>query len=89
MIPGKLGEVFNAHVESDDVDAAQRFELGANDYLASIARRGVGQVFGPERVFSYICELALQAYNLKVVVCGRLSKIDADMLKRRLRKSHA
>ncbi|MCC6154649.1 MAG: V-type ATPase subunit [Candidatus Hydrogenedentes bacterium] len=89
VIPGKLGEVFNAHVESDDVDAAQRFELAANDYLASIARRGVGQVFGPERVFSYVCELALQAYNLKVVVCGRLSKIEADVLKRRLRKSHA
>lgn len=89
VIPGKLGEVFNAHVESDDADAAQRLELATNDYLASVARRGVGQVFGPERVFSYICELALQAYNLKVVVCGRLSKIDADVLKRRLRKSHA
>ena len=89
VIPGKLGEVFNAHVESDDADAAQRLELAANDYLVSLARRGVGQVFGPERVFSYICELALQAYNLKVVVCGRLSKIDAEVLKRRLRKSHA
>ncbi|MBM3289866.1 MAG: V-type ATPase subunit [Candidatus Hydrogenedentes bacterium] len=89
IVPGRLGEVFNEHAASDDPDAVQRFELAANDYLASLAREGVGQVFGPERVFAYICELAAQAYNLKVVVCGRLSRVDADALKRRLRKTHA
>ncbi|NUM55852.1 MAG: V-type ATPase subunit [Candidatus Hydrogenedentes bacterium] len=86
---GRIGALLTEFASSEDSDAPQRFELAANEYLSEVSREGKGQVFGPERVFSYICELATQAYNLKLVVCGRLSKIDADVLKRRLRKSHA
>lgn len=86
---GRLGEIANEYVSSEDSEAPQRFELAANEYLSALARQGAAQVFGPERVFAYLCELAVQAYNLKVAVCGRLSRIDADVLKRRLRKSHA
>lgn len=89
IVKGSLGSIVTEYALSEEPDAPQRFELAANEYLAEIARAGKGQVFGPERVFAYITELATQAYNLKLVVCGRLSRIDADMLKRRLRKGHA
>jgi vacuolar-type H+-ATPase subunit C/Vma6 len=89
IVKGRIGAILSEYAGSEDSDAPQRFELAANEYLGELARQGAGQVFGPERVFAYICELAAQAYNLKVVVCGRLSKIDADVLKRRLRKGHA
>lgn len=89
IVPGPLGQILGQHAESGEIDAPQRFEHEAQEFLAGIARRGLGQVFGPERVFEYLCALANDAYNLKLTVCGRLSRIDPDVLKRRLRKTHA
>lgn len=88
-VKGHLGAILTEFAGSEDSDAPQRFEHAAIDHLAALARQGKGQVFGPERVFSYLCDLASQAYNLKLAVCGRLSRIDADLLKGRLRKGHA
>ncbi|MDZ4858534.1 MAG: V-type ATPase subunit [Candidatus Hydrogenedentes bacterium] len=89
IVPGALGVALARHVDAGTADAPQRFEGEAFDLLAEIARFGRGQVFGPERVFAYLCALATEAYNLKLIVSGRLSRIDADILKRRLRKPHA
>lgn len=89
IVKGDLGLILSEFVTSEDSDAPQQFELAATAHLSELARQGTGQVFGPERVFSYLCELATQAFNLKLVVCGRLSRVDADLLKRRLRNSHA
>lgn len=89
LVPGTIGHLLNEHVSAGDTEAPQRFDLDVTNLLMNTARLGVGQVFGPERVFAYLTALATEAYNLKLVVCGRLSRVDADMLKRRLRKTHA
>lgn len=88
VVRGGLGALLRQAVEEEGVDPARRFEDLAANYLVAITRRGQGQVSGPERVLSYLRALASEAHNLKLIVCGRLSRIEADALKRRMRVAH-
>jgi len=89
VLPTALSRLVSEHAESTSNSSPQQFELAVDNMLFDHARRGQGQVSGPERVFSFLCALATEAYNLKLAVCGRLSRIDGDMLKPRLRRTHA
>lgn len=85
-LPGPLGD--RMREAAGDEDPAQRFEQLCMEYLDGLARQGRGQVYGPERVFSYLWGLFTEAYNLKLIVCGRLSRIGVPVLKRRMRVAH-
>ena len=64
------------------------FEKISHDYLLEIARPWKHITFGPERVFGYLCGLFAEAYNLKLVVCGKINRIDDVLLKARLRRCY-
>ncbi len=87
-LSGAIGEIFRDATATPDGEEIQRFEDMSMNHLVKLARQGSAQVAGPERVFSYLRALASETHNLKLVVCGRLSAIDPNLLKRRLRKHH-
>jgi len=55
------------------------------DYLLNIARPWKHIAFGPERILGYLCGLFTEAYNLKLVISGKINGIDSLLLKDRLR----
>lgn len=88
VVRGSVGELLRQAMELDEGDAARRFEDLSTNHLVAITQRGQGQVSGPERVLAYLRTLASEAHNLKLIVCGRLSRIEPDNLKRRMRVAH-
>lgn len=88
VVHGHLGELLRQALEEEGVDPARRFEDLSTNHLVAITQRGQGQVAGPERVLSYLRTLASEAHNLKLIVCGRLSRIEPEGLKRRMRVAH-
>jgi vacuolar-type H+-ATPase subunit C/Vma6 len=57
--------------------------------LARIAKEGKMQTAGPERVFSFLEGFYNEIQNFRLVVNGRLSGINPDVLRQRLRESYA
>ncbi|GMV99730.1 MAG: hypothetical protein AMXMBFR84_08690 [Candidatus Hydrogenedentota bacterium] len=88
VLTGKVGEVYRQANAVTDGEEVQRFEDLIMNYLINIATKGYGQVAGPERVFAYLRVLASETHNLKLVVCGRMNRIDSTVLKRRLRRKN-
>jgi vacuolar-type H+-ATPase subunit C/Vma6 len=88
VVRGRLGELLQQAFDEEGVDPARRFEDLSTNHLVALTQRGQGQVSGPERVLAYLRTLASEAHNLKLIVCGRLSRIDPDGLKRRMRVAH-
>lgn len=88
VVRGRLGALLRQANEEEGVDPARRFEDLSTNHLVAITQRGQGQVSGPERVLAYLRTLASEAHNLKLIVCGRLSRIEPEGLKRRMRVAH-
>ncbi len=88
VVRGRLGELLRQAIEEESDDPARRFEDLSTNYLVTLTRRGQGQVSGPERILAYLRTLASEAHNLKLIVCGRLSRIEPEGLKRRMRVAH-
>jgi vacuolar-type H+-ATPase subunit C/Vma6 len=88
IVGGDLGLFLAEALEQPEDERIPRFDRLSAERLARIAGQGRYQAFGPERVFAYFAALATEAYNLKVVVCGRMSRIDADLLRQRLRETY-
>lgn len=85
-VPGELGRYLAEALELERVDEqAPHFERLVANHLMRVAERGRYQTFGPERAFAFLVTLATEAYNLKLVVCGRMNRIDADLLRQRVR----
>jgi vacuolar-type H+-ATPase subunit C/Vma6 len=87
ILGGELGGYLAEALEAAPDERIPKFERLAAERLSRIAATGRYQAFGPERVFAYFAALADEAYNLKVIVCGRLNGIGADLLRTRLRDS--
>ncbi|MCC6489400.1 MAG: V-type ATPase subunit [Candidatus Hydrogenedentes bacterium] len=87
-IPGDLGQLLRQAFEEAAGEEAQRFDDLAANHLVTMARRGQGQVAGPERVLSFLRTVASETHNMKLIVCGRLSRIEGAALKQRMRVAH-
>ena len=85
VVPGELGRLLRQAFEEAAGEEAQHFEDLAANHLAAMARRGQSQVAGPERVLSFLRTVASETHNMKLIVCGRLSRIEGAALKRRMR----
>ena len=64
------------------------FELKVTNHLTQIARDGKMQTAGPERVFAFLVGLQAEIQNMKLVVNGRLNRIDQTLLRQRLREGY-
>lgn len=87
-VPGELGHLLRQAFEEAAGEEAQYFEDLAANHLVTMARRGQSQVAGPERVLSFLRTVASETHNMKLIVCGRLSRIEGAALKRRMRVAH-
>ena len=88
VVRGRLGELLRQAFEEASGEEAQRFEDLTANHLASMARRGQGQIAGPERVLSFLRTVANETHNMKLIVCGRLSRIESAALRRRMRVAY-
>lgn len=88
LVGGTVGDVLAETLEMERSEPMTGFSLKMANRLMGLAREGRLQTAGPERVFSFIAGLHAEMANLKLVVAGRLSRIDRDVLKRRLREGY-
>lgn len=88
LIPGKIGDLFREALEAAEDEQAPRFEHVVGDYLTDIARRTKLQTAGPERVAGFLWGLWVEAFNLKLVISGKLNRIESDALKNRVRETY-
>ncbi|MBX7255419.1 MAG: V-type ATPase subunit [Candidatus Hydrogenedentes bacterium] len=88
VLPFAIADRLREALEMPKTERIQHFDLASANALTTLASLGRYQVAGPERVFSYLSALDADVYNLKLAVCGRLSRIDSELLRRRLRAYH-
>lgn len=88
IIPGPLGELWNEALESEEEEQVARFELLCANYLTYLARRVKLQTTGPERVAGYLWGLWIEAFNLKLIISGKLNRLDAGLIKNRIRETY-
>ncbi|HUU70743.1 MAG TPA: hypothetical protein VM186_14535 [Planctomycetota bacterium] len=44
--------------------------------------------FGPERIFGYLCALRTEVHNLRLILAGKVNKINSRLLRERLREQY-
>lgn len=88
MIPGRLGDLWTEALEAPEDEQVSRFELLTANYLTALARRTKLQTAGPERVAGYLWALWIEAFNLKLVISGKLNRLEAGLLKNRVRETY-
>lgn len=84
-IPGEIGDCFEAAQQVAEEEQMLRFDQLLSNHIMAMAQQGKLQTSGPERVFGYLWGLSVEAYNLKVLISGRINGISPDVLKSRLR----
>jgi hypothetical protein len=88
LLDGDLGLLLAEAIDTEKAAPLAAFEHLSANYLMQWIKMGKGQVAGPERVFAYTYGLSAERYNLKLVLCGRLSNIDSAQLRRRMRDTY-
>jgi V/A-type H+-transporting ATPase subunit C len=83
-VGGVVGSLLSESLELPKDEQIPGFALRAMNHLTKIARDGKTLTAGPERVFSFLVGLQAEIQNLKLVVNGRLSRIDRSLLRQRL-----
>ena len=65
-----------------------QYEVATDNYLLDILRPAKYTPFGPERVFGYLCGFTAEVFNLKLVLGGKVHRIENNLLKERLRNTY-
>ncbi|MBI5677150.1 MAG: V-type ATPase subunit [Planctomycetes bacterium] len=66
-----------------------RYEVATDNYLLDMLRPVKYIPFGPERVFGYFCGLNAEVFNLKLLLGGKVHRVENNLLRERLRKTYA
>jgi V/A-type H+-transporting ATPase subunit C len=84
-----VNSVISDKVEAnrDNLNLMQCEKVLAN-YLLDTIKLAKYITFGPGRVFGYLCGLDVETYNLKLVIGGKINKIERRLLKDRLRNCY-
>lgn len=88
FIPGPMNAFWRDALEYPENEQVTKFEQFSDNYLTGMARRAKLQTAGPERVAGYLWGLWMESFNLKLVISGKLNKLDADLLKTRIRETY-
>ena len=88
IVGGELGDLLAEAAKRPEDEQVSQFELLATNYLVRLAKDGQLQTAGPDRVFSFLVGLYQEMQNIKLVVCGRLSRIDPVVLRPRVRECY-
>ncbi len=88
ILEGTIGETLSESLELPQEDQISGFELRISNHLTRISGQAKLQTAGPERVFSFLAGFQVEIQNLKLVVNGRLNRIDRNLLRQRLRETY-
>jgi len=88
VLEGSIGEILCESLELPPDDQISGFEVRIANHLTRIAGHAKMQTAGPERVFSFLAGLHVEIQNLKLVVNGRLNRIDRNLLRQRLKETY-
>jgi vacuolar-type H+-ATPase subunit C/Vma6 len=66
-----------------------RYEVATDNYLLDVILPVKRVPFGPERVFGYLCGLTAEVFNLKLLLGGKVHRVENNLLRERLRKTYA
>ncbi|MBM4271847.1 MAG: V-type ATPase subunit [Deltaproteobacteria bacterium] len=89
VVGGVVGDILFESLELlSESEQIPGFELRVANYLTRIARDGKIQTAGPERVFAFLAGVQVEVQNLKLVMNGRLNRIDQTLLRQRLRECY-
>jgi V/A-type H+-transporting ATPase subunit C len=88
VVGGEVGDILSESVRLPEDEQISGFELKVTNHLTKIARDGKMQTAGPERVFAFLVGLQAEIQNMKLVVNGRLNRIDQTLLRQRLREGY-
>ncbi len=88
VVGGEVGDILSESIELQGDEQISGFELRVSNHLTRFARDGKIQTAGPERVFSFLAGLHVEVQNLKLVMNGRLNRIDQALLRQRLRECY-
>lgn len=85
IIPGELGDIFKECLEFEVDEQIPKFEQKSSDLLTKKVQSAKLQTMGPERVGAYCWGLNIEAFNLKLIVSGKLNGLPSGMIKDRIR----
>jgi len=88
VLGGAIGTILSESLELLRDEQISGFELKVTHHLARVARDGKMQTAGPERVFAFLVGFQAEIQNMKLVVNGRLNRIDQALLKQRLKEGY-
>lgn len=88
LIPGHMADLWNIALESSEEEQVSKFELLTANYLTSSVRRAKLQTAGPERVAAYLWGLWIESFNFKLVISGKINKLDVGLIKSRIRETY-
>jgi len=84
-IPGEVGDLWDEAQQQADEEQGSRFEQLVSNHITGLVKQAKLQTAGPERVFAYLWARGVEAFNLKLLISGRVNQIDPEILKQRLR----
>ena len=85
IIGGEIGDLFSRALQMPYDEQISTFELKVTNLVLHMATYARFETSGPERVFDFLMALEAEMQNLKLVVTGKINRIDADVLGARLR----
>ena len=88
VLEGAIGDILSESLELPKDEQIWGFEHRIGNHLTQIAREGKMQTAGPERVFAFLVGLQAEIQNMKLVVNGRLNRMDQTLLRQRLREGY-
>ena len=88
VVGGEVGDILSESLELPRDEQISGFELKVTHHLTRVARDGKMQTAGPERVFAFLVGFQAEIQNMKLVVNGRLNRIDQALLKQRLKEGY-
>ena len=65
-----------------------QYEVATDNYLLDMLRPVKYIPFGPERVFGYLSGLATEVFNLKLLLGGKVHRVENNLLRERLRETY-
>lgn len=85
IIGGEIGDLFSRALQMPYEEQVSTFELKVTNLVLHMASYAHFETSGPERVFDFLMALESEMQNLKLVVTGKINRIDPGTLASRLR----
>lgn len=75
-------------ITGDRKDIWSRYEKHTSDYLMEKLEPARYAVFGPQRVFGYLSGLTSELFNLRLLIGGKINKLNPQVIKNTLRRTY-